>query len=176
MKKAVSTFALVSLVVCLAACRDEKPNESSILPPQESATDTATHPASPGGAAVVPDVDAGATVMIVVTEGSVAVQGQAIPPGPAVITVQNGGKERHNLFIEGEGISRAAGDIIDAGGTRTVDVLFRPGTYTFYCPVLNHRELGEQTTITIGTGTGTDTAAPATTGTTATGTTGTTGS
>jgi plastocyanin len=157
MKKAVSLFALASLVVCFAACRDENP-QSSVLPPAESATDSATHPGSPGGTAVVPDVAAGTTVTVVVTEGSVAVQGQAIPPGPAVITVQNGGRERHNLFIEGEGISRAAEEIIDAGGTRTVDVVFKPGTYTFYCPVLNHREQGEQTTITIGAGaTGTDT-------------------
>jgi plastocyanin len=157
MKKAVSLFTLASLVVCFAACRDENP-QSSVLPPAESATDSATHPGSPGGTAVVPDVAAGTTVTVVVTEGSVAVQGQAIPPGPAVITVQNGGRERHNLFIEGEGISRAAEEIIDAGGTRTVDVVFKPGTYTFYCPVLNHREQGEQTTITIGagaTGTGT---------------------
>ena len=169
MKKAVWTFALVSLVVCFVACRDENP-QSSVLPPAESATDSAAHPASPGGTAAVPDVAAGTTVTVVVTEGSVAVQGQAIPPGPAVITVQNGGTQVHNLTVEGEGISVGAGDNIDAGGTRTVDVTFKPGTYTFYCPVLNHRELGEQTTITIGTGaTGTDTApATDTSGTTGT--------
>jgi plastocyanin len=162
MMKAVWTFALASLLIFAAACRQETAATDTT---DSTDTATATHPASPGGAALVPDVAAGTTVMIVVTEGSVAVQGQAIPPGPAVITVQNGGRERHNLTIEGEGISRAAGDIIDAGGTRTVDVMFKPGTYTFYCPVLNHRELGEQTQITIGTGAGTDTAAPSTTGT-----------
>jgi plastocyanin len=163
MMKAVSTYALASLLMFSAACRSETAATDTAATAETTDTATATHPASPGGTAVVPDVAAGTTVMIVVTEGSVAVQGQAIPPGPAVITVQNGGRERHNLFIEGEGISRAAGDIIDAGGTRTVDVQFRPGTYTFYCPVLNHRDLGEQTQITIGTGAGTDTAAPTTT-------------
>jgi uncharacterized cupredoxin-like copper-binding protein len=168
MMKAVSTYALVSLLILAAACRQETAATDTAATTETTDTATATHPASPGGTALVPDVAAGTTVMIVVMEGSVAVQGQAIPPGPAVITVQNGGKERHNLFIEGEGISRAAGDIIDAGGMRTVDVMFRPGTYTFYCPVLNHREQGEQTQITIGTGTGTDTAAPTATGTTAT--------
>jgi uncharacterized cupredoxin-like copper-binding protein len=171
MMKAVSTFALVSLMFLSVACSDEKPDteEPVAAPSATSTTDSAMHPASPGGAALVPEVAAGTTVMIVVTEGSVAVQGQAIPPGPAVITVQNGGKQRHNLFIEGEGISRAAGDILEPGASSTVDVTFKPGTYTFYCPVLNHRTLGEQTQITIGTGTGTDTAAP-------TGTSGTTGS
>lgn len=152
MKKAVSLFALASLVVCFAACRDENP-QSSVLPPAESATDSATHPASPGGTSLVPDVTSGTTVTVIVTEGSVAVQGQAIPPGPTVLTVRNGGREVHNLTVEGQGISVSAGDNIDAGGTRNVDVTLKPGTYTFYCPVLNHRENGEQTTITIGAGT-----------------------
>ncbi|HEY0372183.1 MAG TPA: hypothetical protein VGD79_09280 [Thermoanaerobaculia bacterium] len=167
MMKAVSTFAFLLLLLFSLACRNESTATDTAATDTTETTDTAaaTHPASPGGTAVVPDVASGTTVMVVVTEGSVAVQGQAIPPGPAVITVQNGGKERHNLYIEGEGISRAAGDIIDVGGTRSVDVLFKPGTYTFYCPVLNHRELGETTTITIGAGaTGTDTAAGTTTG------------
>jgi uncharacterized cupredoxin-like copper-binding protein len=66
-----------------------------------------------------------------------------------VLTVENRGTQVHNLFIEGEGINRAAGDTIDAGKSATVDVVFKPGTYTFYCPVLNHRESGEQTTVTI---------------------------
>lgn len=157
MMKALSTFALASLVLWLAACRQEPQQTDEVnpiaAPVVQHATDTATHPASPGGTAVVPDVDAGTTVIVVLTEGSVGVREQSIPPGPAVLTVENGGKETHNLFIEGEGISRAAGDIIAAGGTRTVDVIFRPGTYTLYCPVLNHRELGEQTQITVGTGT-----------------------
>ena len=168
MRKAVSTFAVAFAVLLSAACRDPKPEQSSVLPPAESATDSATHPASPGGAAVVPEVDSGTTVLIVVTEGSVSVPGQAIPPGQAVLTVENGGKERHNLFIEGEGISRATGEVLDPGATQSTDVIFRPGTYTFYCPILDHRTKGEQATITIGAGaTGTDTA-PAT-DTTATG-------
>jgi plastocyanin len=151
------------VAVLFVACKDPKPEQSSVLPPQESATDSATHPASPGGTAVVPEVDSGTTVLAVVTEGSIAVRGQTIPPGPAVVTVENGGKETHNLFIEGEGISRAAGDNIAAGATQTVDVIFKPGTYTFYCPVMNHRDLGEQIQVTVSTDATTDTAASTTT-------------
>ncbi len=171
MRKAVSTFTFLLVVFFSLAChRETAATDTTASTDTTDTTDTATatHPASPGGTSLVPDVASGTTVLIVVTEGSVAVQGQAIPPGPAVITVENGGKERHNLFIEGEGISRAAGDILEPGTTRAVDVIFKPGTYTFYCPVLDHRQKGEQTTITIGTGTGTGTAA-------ATGTTATTG-
>ena len=160
MMKAVSTFALASLLFFSFACRQETTVADTAATTETTDTASATHPASPGGSALVPDVASGTTVVIVVSDGSVAVQGQAIPPGPAVLTVQNGGTQQHNLVIEGEGISRAAGDVLEAGGTQSADVIFNPGTYTFYCPVLDHREKGEQTTITIGTGsTGTDTAA-----------------
>lgn len=168
MKHAVILLLATSLLL-LPACREEKSDEPLLVPEQQSATDSATHPASPGGTALVPDVSTGATVVVVLTEGSIAVREQTIPPGPAVLTVENRGKEVHNLYVEGEGISRSAGDSIAAGSSSTVDVNFKPGTYTLYCPVLNHRELGEQVQITIGGASG---SAPATTGTT-TGTTGT---
>lgn len=160
MMKAVTTFALVTLVL-LAACREENvpdPQEPVAAPSATSATDSAAHPASPGGTAAVPDVDAGTTVVVVLTEGSIGVRGQSIPPGVAVLTVENAGKEAHNLFVEGEGISRAAGDTIAAGATSSIDVNFKPGTYTLYCPLLDHRNRGEQTQITISADAATDTA------------------
>ena len=153
MKHAVTTLLVASLVL-FAACKPERAETDTapaLVPPQASATDSATHPASPGGAALVPDVTSGTTVLVMLTEGSIAVREQTIPPGPAILTVENRGKEVHNLFIEGEGISRAAGDTIVPGATQSVDVILKPGTYTLYCPVLNHRELGEQTEITVGT-------------------------
>ena len=165
MKHAVTLLLAVALVL-LGACKAENAaNDTApaLVPPQQSATDSATHPASPGGAAVVPDVSSGSTVIVVLTEGSIGIQGQTIPPGPAVITVENRGKEVHNLFIEGEGISRAAGDTIAEGSSSTVDVTFKQGTYTFYCPVLNHRELGEETKVEIGTPAGAPTTTAPTT-------------
>ena len=151
-QRIVFAFLLILLVV---ACSREKmtgsENETAVpaTATEGTASETATHPASPGGTALVPDVAAGTSVLVVLEDNSLALPGQAIPPGPAVLTVENRGSGVHNLFIEGEGINRAAGDNIAAGGSATVDVVFKPGTYTFYCPVLNHRENGEQATVTI---------------------------
>lgn len=149
-------FAVLFTLLVTPACSREKVTiaNETVAPATDtvgtaSETATATHPASPGGTALVPDVSAGTSVIVVLEDNSLALPGQPIPPGPAVLTVENRGTTVHNLFIEGEGINRAAGDNIAAGGSATVDVLFKPGTYTFYCPVLNHRENGEQATITI---------------------------
>jgi len=152
MKNAVTAFLLSLLLV---ACRNESQSTSSATTDTMETTDTAsgTHPASPGGTALVPDVTAGTTVLAVLTNGSIAVREQAIPPGPAIITVENHGPDVHNLYIEGEGISRAAGDALQANQTSTVDVMFRPGTYTFYCPIGDHRTKGEEVKVTIGAAT-----------------------
>jgi uncharacterized cupredoxin-like copper-binding protein len=162
MKQRIVFAILLTLLVVAAACSRETPpadgTDTAATAAPSVANDTsgtagdtasATHPASPGGAALVPDVAAGTSVMVLLEDNSLALPGQVIPPGPAVLTVENRGQNVHNLYIEGEGINRAAGDNIVAGGSATVDVLFKPGTYTFYCPVLNHRENGEQATITI---------------------------
>lgn len=155
MKHVLSALLSLSLLFFVACKNDENDSAAATASDTEALTDTAavataTHPASPGGAALVPDVTTGTTVVVVLNENSIGVQGQSIPPGPAVLTIENAGKEVHNLFVEGSGISRAAGDTIPEGGSRTMDVSFQAGTYTLYCPVLNHRENGEQTTITIG--------------------------
>jgi len=157
------------LVLSLACAKTETATDTAATAGDTAATESATHPASPGGEALVPDVVSGATVLVMISDGSIAVREQTIPPGPAVLTVENRGTGVHNLYIEGEGISRAAGDNIAQGGTATVDVNFKAGSYTLYCPVMDHRDKGERVSVTIG-GTGTAAAGTDTTGTTATST------
>lgn len=148
----------VLLLLCLAlviACKDEK-KETWLgeATPNPTATETTgtgdnpTHPASPGGTAVVPDVTGGATVTVMLEDGRITPPAEAVAPGPAVVTVTNGGKETHNLHIEGPGVS-IAGDPLPSGNSRPIDVNFQAGTYTLYCPILKHRENGEQVTVTI---------------------------
>lgn len=152
---------LLSMLI-LGACREtpEEKKETWLGTPNPTdtasatateTTDTAsaTHPGSPGGSAVVPDVESGTTVLVMLNDNSIAMPQQAIPPGPAVLTVENRGTQIHNLFIEGPGVNRAAGDAITEGRSSTVEVTFAPGTYTVYCPVADHRTKGEEVKLTI---------------------------
>ena len=124
--------------------------ETAAVTTDTTATATATHPASPGGTALVPSATGGTTVVVVIEDGSVAVQSQNIPAGPAVFTITNASATNtHNLFVEGPGLSRAAGDTIPEKTSRSVDMTLQHGTYTLYCPVLDHRTRGEQATMTV---------------------------
>lgn len=152
MQRTTLAFALLLLTLVSAACNRETAatdTASTATAAIETDTASATHPASPGGAALVPDVTSGTTVLVVLEDNSIGLPGQPIPPGPAVLTVENRGAQTHNLYVEGEGVNGTAPANIDAGKSATIDVTFKPGTYTFYCPVLDHREKGEQATVTI---------------------------
>jgi hypothetical protein len=154
MKNAVTVLLFSLLLPLVGACSKTESTDTTDTTgttATSSETASATHPGSPGGTALVPDVTSGTTVLVMLQEGSIAVREQAIPPGPAIFTVENRGKDVHNLFIEGEGISRAAGDSIPEGQSSTVDVNLKAGTYTLYCPILDHRTKGEEVKITVGT-------------------------
>lgn len=148
-------FLLTSLLA--VACREETPEEkkttwlgtSTDTSGTAPDTATATHPASPGGTAVVPEVAAGTTVLVMLNDNSIAVREQSIPAGPAVLTIENRGTDVHNLFVEGPGLNAAAGDAIPEGRSANMDITFQAGTYTLYCPVGDHRTNGEQVQVTI---------------------------
>lgn len=159
MKRSLLAVLLFAAIACRQETAEEKkttwlgtpnPTDSSTTTAGDTAaTASATHPGSPGGAAVVPEVDAGTTVLVMLNDNSIAVQQQNIPPGPAVLTVENRGTATHNLFIEGPGVSRAADSPIAAKGSATVEVNFAAGTYVLYCPIADHRQKGEQVQVTV---------------------------
>ena len=149
MNKRSLLFLLVMLCGLLAfGCAEESKVPAAATSETTGTGDDPTHPASPGGTAVVPDATGGATVEVLLADGRIALPTQAVPPGPAVLTVTNGGKETHNLHVEGPGVA-VAGDPLPAGNTRPIDVTFQAGTYTFYCPIQDHRTKGEEATLTI---------------------------
>jgi plastocyanin len=71
--------------------------------------------------------------------------------GEVTIKATNDGQTTHSLEVEGNGIEEtelpndlAPGD----SGELTVD-LSKPGTYEWYCPISNHRDLGMEGEITV---------------------------
>jgi hypothetical protein len=180
MRSAVVLMSFL-LVGSLAACRNENrtattTSATSTTSDLTTDTATATHPASPGGSAIVPSTASGTTVIVTLTDGHLVVANpDQIPPGPAIITVANDGPGVHNLYISGEGIDRGpAQESLPAHSTTSFDVIFKPGTYTLYCPILNHRQNGESLTLVIKPPAAPAPSSTVVPGTTGTGTTGTT--
>lgn len=71
-------------------------------------------------------------------------------PGKATIQFTNKAPLAHNVTIQ----QGASGPIVGAtptfmGGTKTLTVNLKPGTYTFFCSVPGHRQAGMQGTLTV---------------------------
>jgi hypothetical protein len=139
-------LALAALAVALLtmACPSKHNEVAKPLGNPTSETADATNPASPGGTALVPETKAGETVLVTINDGTLdVVNPDQIAPGPAVFTITNASKNVHNLFIDGAGVQKAAGNDIPGGGTANVNVDLQAGSYTLYCPILDHRTKGE---------------------------------
>lgn len=65
------------------------------------------------------------------------------------IDFTNGSPVAHNLTI-----ASSSGQVVGAtptfqGGSKTLTVSLKPGTYTFYCSVPGHRQAGMQGTLVV---------------------------
>lgn len=71
-------------------------------------------------------------------------------PGDVTIALSNpsGNQLPHAVEVEGAGVEQESA-IIQPGDETSVTAELRPGRYTFYCPVGNHRELGMEGTLTV---------------------------
>jgi plastocyanin len=69
-------------------------------------------------------------------------------PGKVTIVMTNPSALPHDVAIEGNGVD-VTGKTVSQGGTSTVTAKLKPGTYTFYCSVDNHRQAGMEGTLTI---------------------------
>ena len=61
--------------------------------------------------------------------------------GKVTLKMSNPSGTQHAIAVEGHGVDKD-GKTVGKGGTSTVTVSLKKGTYTFYCPVPGHRALG----------------------------------
>lgn len=71
--------------------------------------------------------------------------------GTVTITMDNpsGDSQPHAVSVEGPGGVSASGEIAQPGSTSEVSLKLKPGKYTFFCPVGNHRAAGMEGTLTV---------------------------
>jgi plastocyanin len=68
--------------------------------------------------------------------------------GKVTLQMKNMSSVSHDIAVTGGGITQV-GAIVAHGGTSTVTVNLKPGTYTFYCSVPGHEAAGMKGTLTV---------------------------
>lgn len=89
------------------------------------------------------DVPAGEANLVEVTEEEWLINMPAsLPAGLTTFEVTNTGAVVHNFEIEGQDIEEELESDLQPGDTGSLTVDLQPGTYTVYCPISGHDELG----------------------------------
>jgi plastocyanin len=70
-------------------------------------------------------------------------------PGKVTIDFTNDAPLEHNVTVESSGSTLGATPTF-SGGSKSVTLTLKAGTYTFFCSVPGHRQGGMQGTLTVG--------------------------
>jgi uncharacterized cupredoxin-like copper-binding protein len=68
--------------------------------------------------------------------------------GKVTLRMKNASSVPHDIAVKGAGVNQL-GPVVSGGGTSTVGVSLKPGTYTFYCSVDGHEAAGMKGTLTV---------------------------
>ncbi|WP_214321771.1 hypothetical protein [Nonomuraea sediminis] len=90
----------------------------------------------------------GKQVAVRLAEYNIALGKSNLSPGTYTFMLKNVGKTTHALAISGPGVNQTSGSV-DSGGTTTLTVTLKPGTYDVWCPIDDHRGLGMETSLTV---------------------------
>lgn len=141
----LGTFVALLAAGALVACGDSDDSSTTTSSAAAPAATTTTSAQAPAGA--------GTRLALVAEEsGGLSFDRRALSAKAGDVTIAfdnpQGNSLPHAVEIEGNGVERETATI-QPGATSSVSVTLRPGTYTFYCPVGDHRAQGMEGTLTV---------------------------
>jgi uncharacterized cupredoxin-like copper-binding protein len=83
------------------------------------------------------------------TEFKITLSSTKLKAGAYEFDTKNTGKLSHDLVVDGPGVTDAKTPLVDPGGSGTLDVTLKAGTYDFYCSVPGHKQAGMDVKVTV---------------------------
>jgi uncharacterized cupredoxin-like copper-binding protein len=112
-----------------------RPQPQASTPPTPQAADPL-----PSAEPSQPVAKAPATVVkVTLEEYKITLDPSRAPAGPITLQIYNAGRHKHGLDIESTDIKSG---VLEPGHSVTLNLNLQPNTYTLYCPVDGHREMG----------------------------------
>lgn len=148
----ISAVAIIGITPLLfAACGSDGYGGSA------DTTAPAATTAAPAASTTAPAASAGAASAVTVSlaadaNGALAFDTSTLSAkaGKVTIVMTNPSTSGmpHAIAVEGNGVD-VEGETAQPGGSSTVTVTMKPGTYTYYCPVRGHKAGGMTGTLTV---------------------------
>jgi hypothetical protein len=142
-----ATVVLLALGGCGGS--DEPGDEPATAVATETSPGPSSQPPYAVGTPASPAEQQPATMTATLVDFGIELGADSMAAGRYSIEVVNDGGASHDFVVERDGEEVAASEVLDPGGTTTLDVTLAPGTYIVYCSIANHRAMGMETTIEV---------------------------
>jgi plastocyanin len=150
-KATISVLALAAVLLALAGCGSSSSSSSSTAastptettPTTSSASTSTPAPATSGGSSSV-KLEAN-------PEGQLEYNTKALSAKAGKVSVDftNSSSLPHNVTIESSSGEKVGATPTFSGGSKSLAVNLKPGTYKFFCSVPGHRQAGMEGTLTV---------------------------
>lgn len=151
MKRALSSLlTLTALAALVAGCGGSESKESS----SSSSTIAQSTPASTSTSTPATTSEAGGSSKLSLEanpEGQLAYNTKSLSAkaGQVSIDFTNKSPVPHNVTIESASGEKVGNTPTFSGGSKTLSLNLKPGTYKFYCSVPGHRQAGMEGTLVV---------------------------
>lgn len=143
----ISALALsvAAIAVGVAACGGSSSNNNKTSSAPAATSSNGSGGAAVGGGGSTISEAADPSGQLKFTKGSLSAKA-----GKVTIDFSNMSSVAHNMTIQqGTNGKQVGATPTFSGGSKTLTVTLKPGTYTFYCSVPGHRQAGMQGTLTV---------------------------
>ncbi len=150
----ISSLALLAALGALAGCGSSGSSSSSstaaTTPPATSSPSTTT-PATSSSSATAPTSASSSLSLEANKEGQLAYDTKALSASAGKVSIDftNASPLAHNVTIESSAGAKVGATPTFSGGSKTLSVDLKPGTYKFFCSVPGHRMAGMEGTLTV---------------------------
>jgi plastocyanin len=134
------TLIAAVAVLALAGCGSDNKESTAKSTSTPAATDTPASSSSGGGQTIKLSADPSALKF---DKSKLTAKA-----GKVTLSMANPSSLPHAVAVEGNGVDKD-GNTVKKGGTSTVTVTLKAGTYDFYCPVDGHRAAGMEGKLTV---------------------------
>jgi plastocyanin len=147
----------LAVVLALAGCGSSSKSTSSSSAPAggtEAPTTSSAAPATSPSTSTTPAATSGgaSTVSLAAnTEGQLKFDKTSLTAkaGSVTIAFTNQSSIPHNVTVASSSGSTVGSTVTFSGGSKTLTVSLKPGTYKFFCSVPGHRQAGMEGTLTV---------------------------
>jgi|SRR5947209_2238441 len=146
MTKISLALTTVAAALVLAACGGSSSSSSTSAPPASTPAATAS-PTSSSTSSTPPAASPSSALQLAADPSGAlkfTTSSLSAKAGKVTIAFANSAPLTHNLTISSAGGKVVAATPTFQGGTKSLALNLKPGTYTFYCSVPGHRQAGMQ--------------------------------